>query len=127
MSQSPTWTKRWRSKRASLVVKMIGRTDVLSYAASKAALGALTKIMAKELGEYRVTVNAVLPGSIALTDFNDAVGHPKDTKPMPGLAISLGRRGTPEDVAPAVAFLCSRQASYITGEFLDVNGGMLMD
>lgn len=111
----------------SLVVKMIGRVDVLSYAASKAALGGLTKMLAKELGEYGVTVNAVLPGSIALTDFNDAIGYPKDVKPMPGMVVPLGRRGTPQDVAPAVAFLCSKQAGYITGEFLDVNGGMLMD
>jgi NAD(P)-dependent dehydrogenase (short-subunit alcohol dehydrogenase family) len=111
----------------SLVIKMIGRTDVLSYAASKAALGALTKMLAKELGEFGVTVNAVLPGSIALTDFNDSIGYPKDTKLMPGMSIPIGRRGTPEDVAPAVAFLCSKQAGYITGEFLDVNGGLLMD
>ena len=99
----------------------------MSYAASKAALGGLTKMLAKELGEYGVTVNAVLPGSIALTDFNDAIGYPKDVKPMPGMVVPLGRRGTPQDVAPAVAFLCSKQAGYITGEFLDVNGGMLMD
>jgi 3-oxoacyl-[acyl-carrier protein] reductase len=111
----------------SLVIKMIGRTDVASYATSKAALGALTKILAKDLGEFGVTVNAVLPGSIALTDFNDSVGYPKDTKLMPGMNIPLGRRGTPDDVAPMVAFLCSQQAAYITGEFVDVNGGLLMD
>jgi 3-oxoacyl-[acyl-carrier protein] reductase len=111
----------------SLVVKLIGRTDVASYATSKAALGALTKVLAKDLGEFGVTVNAVLPGSIALTDFNDDVGYPKDTKLLPGMAIPLGRRGTPEDVAPTVAFLCSDKAAYITGEFIDVNGGLLMD
>jgi 3-oxoacyl-[acyl-carrier protein] reductase len=111
----------------SLVVKMIGRTDVASYATSKAALGALTKVLAKDLGEYGVTVNAVLPGSIALTDFNDDVGYPKDTKPLLSMTIPLGRRGTPADVAPTVAFLCSDKAAYITGEFIDVNGGLLMD
>jgi NAD(P)-dependent dehydrogenase (short-subunit alcohol dehydrogenase family) len=111
----------------SLVVKIIGRTDVASYATSKAALAALTKILAKDLGESGVTVNAVLPGSIALTDFNDDIGYPKDTKPMPGMSIPIGRRGTPEDVAPTVAFLCSEKAAYITGEFIDVNGGLLMD
>lgn len=111
----------------SLVIKMIGRIDVASYATSKAALGALTKILAKDLGEFGVTVNAVLPGSIALTDFNNDVGYPKDTKLMPGMSIPVGRRGTPEDVAPTVAFLCSQKAGYITGEFIDVNGGLLMD
>ncbi len=111
----------------SLVIKMIGRPNVASYAASKAALGAITKILAKDLGRSGVTVNAVLPGSIAVTDFNDSIGYPKTVELMPGMDIPVGRRGTPEDVAPAVAFLCSKQAEYITGEFLDVNGGLCMD
>lgn len=111
----------------SLVVKLIGRVDVLSYAASKAAMAALTKMLAKQLGPEGITVNAVLPGSIALTDFNDAIGYPKTTDLMPGMNIPVGRRGTPEDVAPAVAFLTSQGAEYITGEFIDVNGGLYMD
>jgi 3-oxoacyl-[acyl-carrier protein] reductase len=100
---------------------------VLSYAASKASLGALTRMLAKELGEFGITVNGVLPGSIAVTDFNDSVGISKDTKPLPGMNVPLGRRGTPEDIGPVVAFLCSRQAGYITGEFVNVNGGLFMD
>ena len=111
----------------SLVVKLIGRTDVLSYAASKASLGAMTRMLAKELGEHGVTVNGVLPGSIAVTDFNDSVGVSKDVKLLPGMNVPAGRRGTPEDIGPVVAFLCSRQAGYITGEFVNVNGGLFMD
>jgi len=111
----------------SLVAKLIGRTDVLSYAASKASLGAMTRMLAKELGEHGITVNGVLPGSIAVTDFNDAVGVSKDVKLLPGMSVPMGRRGTPEDIGPVVAFLCSRQAGYITGEFVNVNGGLFMD
>ena len=112
---------------SSLVVKMIGKPNVLSYAASKASLVALTKILAKDLGPDGVTVNGVLPGSIAITDFNDSIGYPKSIKLMTGMNIPVGRRGTPDDIAPAVAFLCSKQAGYITGELLDINGGLLMD
>jgi 3-oxoacyl-[acyl-carrier protein] reductase len=55
------------------------------------------------------------------------MGYPNTTEPMPGMAVPLDRRGTPEDVAPVVAFLCGEPARYVTGEFVDVNGGMLMD
>lgn len=111
----------------SLATKMIGKTDTASYAASKAALGGLTRVLAKEFGPKGVTVNAVLPGSIAQTAFNDKMGYPNTTEPMPGMAVPLDRRGTPADVAPVVAFLCGEPARYVTGEFVDVNGGMLMD
>lgn len=86
-----------------------------------------TKVLAKQLGPDGITVNAVLPGSIALTEFNDAIGYPKTTELMPGMNIPVGRRGTPDDVAPAVTFLCSQAAEYITGKFLDINGGLCMD
>lgn len=111
----------------SLATKMIGSVDVASYATSKAALGGLTRVLAKDLAPHGVTVNAVLPGSIAETDFSDAMGQPRGIAPPEGLAIPVGRRGTPEDVAPVVAFLCSVQAAYVTGEFVDINGGVLMD
>lgn len=111
----------------SLAVKLIGSVEVASYAASKAALGGLTRVLAKDLAPHGVTVNGVLPGSIALTEFSRSMGISADTAPPPGLAIPAGRRGTPDDVAPVVAFLCSEPARYVTGEFVDVNGGLLMD
>ncbi|MEQ9812469.1 MAG: SDR family oxidoreductase, partial [Azospirillaceae bacterium] len=111
----------------SLALKVIGSVEVASYAASKAALGGLTRVLAKDLGPYGVTVNGVLPGTIGETAFSDAMGQSRDLAVPPGASIPVGRRGTPEDIGPVVAFLCSRQAGYITGEFVDVNGGMLMD
>jgi NAD(P)-dependent dehydrogenase (short-subunit alcohol dehydrogenase family) len=111
----------------SLAVKMIGSVDALTYATSKAALGGLTKVLAKDLAPHGVTVNGVLPGTIGLTDFSHSMGIPPDLAVPAGVSIPVGRRGTPEDVAPVVAFLCSELARYVTGEFIDVNGGMLMD
>jgi NAD(P)-dependent dehydrogenase (short-subunit alcohol dehydrogenase family) len=111
----------------SLAVKMIGSVEVLSYATSKAALGGLTKVLAKDLAPHGITVNGVLPGMIALTDFSRSMGISPDLGVPAGVSIPVGRRGTPDDVAPVVAFLCSELARYVTGEFVDVNGGMLMD
>ncbi|MFM8245383.1 MAG: SDR family NAD(P)-dependent oxidoreductase, partial [Burkholderiaceae bacterium] len=91
------------------------------YCASKAGVNSLIKSFAIELAPYGVRVNGVAPGSIEGTMI------PREQ--WAGLAerIPLGRLGRPEEVADAVWFLCSPQASYITGHLLDVNGGTLMD
>lgn len=94
------------------------------YCASKAGVISLTKSMAHELCEYGIRVNSVAPGAID-TPLHKATSA-KLKKKM-ARQIPLGRFGLPEEVAEAVLFLVSPQASYITGEILDVNGGALMD
>lgn len=91
------------------------------YCASKAGIISLTKSLAFELAPYNINVNAVAPGSIA-TESTD-----EEKKKMIIPLVPIGRIGTPEDVASAVLFLASPEASFITGEILDVNGGTLMD
>ena len=90
------------------------------YAASKAALLSLVKSLAIELAPQQVRVNAVVPGSIEGTMI------PRERWPELAARIPLGRLGTPEEVAEAVAWLCSEQARYVTGHALDVNGGTWM-
>jgi 3-oxoacyl-[acyl-carrier protein] reductase len=89
------------------------------YAASKSALAAFTKALARELGPKEVTVNLVQPGSID-TDMNPAHGPFGDTLRQ---FMALGRYGTGDDIANAVAFLASAKAQYITGATLTVDGG----
>jgi 3-oxoacyl-[acyl-carrier protein] reductase len=107
----------------SSVVGAIGNPGQANYAASKAGLFGLAKSMARELASRGITVNAVAPGLIQ-TDMTAALPD-KAKDAMVGL-IPLGRPGTPEDVAAAVAFLVSDKASYITGQVLHVSGGMYM-
>lgn len=90
------------------------------YAASKAALLSLVKSLAIELAPSGVRVNAVVPGSI------EGAMIPRERWPELAARIPLGRLGTPEEVAEAVAWLCTEQARYVTGHALDVNGGTLM-
>ena len=90
------------------------------YAASKAALLSLVKSLAIELAPDGVRVNAVVPGSI------EGAMIPRERWPELAARIPLGRLGTPEEVAEAVAWLCSEQARYVTGHALDVNGGTWM-
>jgi 3-oxoacyl-[acyl-carrier protein] reductase len=95
----------------------------VNYSASKAGLIGLTKSLAREVASRGITVNAVAPGFIETP--MTAVLDEKQTSTM--LAqIPLGRRGTDQDIARAVKFLASEEASYITGHVLDVNGGMFM-
>jgi len=105
------------------VVGLNGNKGQANYAASKAGLIALTKSVAKELGSRNILVNAIAPGFIE-TEMTDAM-TPEARAALNGL-IPLERLGKPEDIASAVVFLASDQASYITGQVLVVDGGMVM-
>jgi 3-oxoacyl-[acyl-carrier protein] reductase len=103
------------------VVGQAGNAGQANYAASKAGLIGFTKALALEVASRGITVNAVAPGLIA-TDMTRAMSE--DARAEWAERIPLGRLGTPEDVAHAVVFLASEEASYITGQVLAVNGGM---
>ena len=105
------------------VVGEMGNAGQAAYAATKAALIGLTKSVARELASRNVRVNAVSPGYI---DTDMTASLPEAAKQKMSEMIPLGRLGSAEDVAAAVAWLCSDQASYVTGEVLRVNGGMYM-
>ena len=116
-------------KRAGRIINMAsvvglnGNKGQANYAASKAGLIALTKSVAKELGSRNILVNAIAPGFIE-TEMTAAM-TPEARAALNGL-IPLERLGKPEDVAAMVVFLASDQASYITGQVLVVDGGMVM-
>ncbi len=107
----------------SSVIGLVGNAGQANYAASKAGLIGLTKSSAKELAPRSITVNAVAPGFIA-TDMTDAIPDAARQKLLD--RILLKRAGTPLDVASAVLFLVSDEASYITGQVLTIDGGLSM-
>ncbi len=105
------------------IVGVMGNAGQANYAASKAAVIGLTKTMAREYASRMLTVNAVAPGFIETAMTHGLSAEIKETLQK---QIPLGRLGQPSDVAEAVRFLASDAASYITGQVLHVNGGMLM-
>jgi 3-oxoacyl-[acyl-carrier protein] reductase len=105
----------------SSVVGEMGNAGQTAYAATKAALLGVTKVLAREYASRGITVNAVAPGFVE-TDMTAAIAG--ETKEAFLKGIPLGRMGRAEEVAAAIAFLCSDEASYITGQTLRVNGGM---
>ncbi len=116
--------QRWgRIINITSIFGQTGQAGQANYAASKAGLIGLTMAIAREVSSRNITCNAVAPGFIetAMTS-----GLSDDFKQNAVKMIPLGRVGTPEEVASAVTFLASEEASYITGHVLNVNGGMLM-
>ncbi len=105
----------------SSVVGQMGNAGQANYAASKAGLIGFCKSLAREVGSRSVTVNVVAPGFVE-TDMTKAVNE--ETQKQWAAQIPLGRLGAPDDIAAAVCFLASDEASYITGQVLAVNGGM---
>ena len=107
----------------SSVVGVVGNAGQANYAASKAGVIGLTKSIAKEVGTRGITVNAIAPGFIK-SDMTDVLSE-KVKEGMLGL-IPLGRFGAVEDIAKTVAFLASEGGDYITGQVINVDGGMVM-
>ena len=106
------------------VVGLLGNAGQANYAASKAGLIGLTKSLARELASRGITANAVAPGLVPETGMTAGLTQQQQQQMI--ATVPLGRAGTPEDVAHAVAFLASDQAAYITGQVLSVDGGMAM-
>ena len=117
--------KKMMRQRSGAIVNMAsisgqtGNAGQVNYAASKAALIAMTKSLAMEIGSRGIRVNAVAPGIID-TGMTEEIPFLEELKKK----IPLGRSGTPEDVAGAVSFLCSKDSAYISGCTISVNGGL---
>ena len=122
--QRPMMRQRYgRIVNISSVSGVVGNAGQTNYSAAKAGLIGFTKALAKEVGARNITVNAVAPGYVP-TDLTASLSEELVEKAIQ--ATPLGRMGTPEDIANAVAFLVSDEASFITGQTLCVDGGMSM-
>jgi Dehydrogenases with different specificities (related to short-chain alcohol dehydrogenases) len=107
---------------SSLAARDGGGGGALAYSAAKGAVLTLTRGLSKELASRKIRVNCVSPGMIDTT-FHDTFTSPEVRKAVAG-RTSIGREGTAQDVANAVAFLASDAAAYITGESIEINGGI---
>ncbi len=117
-----------RQKHGSIVnlasvAGLYGNPGQMNYSASKAAIIGMTKTAAKELGSRGITVNAVAPGFIK-TPMTDALSDEQREK-MLGL-VAMGRYGDPAEIASVVSFLCSKDSSYVTGQTIEISGGLMM-
>jgi 3-oxoacyl-[acyl-carrier protein] reductase len=117
--------------RGGRIVNMVSRAAYTAYprgahyAASKAGIVGFTRSLASELGSYRITVNAIAPGTVN-TAMPRAAGVTDEQLFASGQAFPLGRIAEPEDMVPALLFLCGSGGEYITGQVLHVNGGSFM-
>ncbi|MGD8429347.1 MAG: 3-oxoacyl-ACP reductase FabG [Ectothiorhodospiraceae bacterium] len=115
--------RRGRIINIASVVGLMGNAGQCNYAAAKAGILGLTKSLAREVGSRGITVNTVAPGFIE-TDMTDAL--PEEQRDALLGQTALGRLGQPEDIAAAVLYLASPAGGYVTGETLNVNGGLYM-
>ena len=115
--------RRGRIISIASIVGLVGNPGQANYAAAKAGIIGFTRSVAREVASRGITVNAIAPGFID-TEMTQKLSHDQRQELM--LLIPLGRLGSPDDVAAAVSFLASDEASYITGQVLTVDGGMTM-
>ena len=115
--------KSGRVINVSSVVGITGNAGQTNYSASKAGIIGFTKSLAKEVASRNILVNAIAPGFIT-TDMTEVL--PETVKENIGLQIPLNRMGTPREVAKVVKFLASEDSSYITGQVINIDGGMVM-
>ena len=115
--------KHGRIVSLASVAGLYGNPGQINYSASKAAIIGMTKTAAKELGARGITVNAVAPGFIQ-TPMTDALTEEQRSNMLK--LVSMKRYGEPEEIASVVSFLCSDEASYVTGQTIEISGGLMM-